>query len=67
MKHVNKKSGKQELRWQTKKSGGNFVDKWHAYRNLHAHATIEIARSFFQIRRYCWYKHIIEGSKIFPI
>ncbi|MFI3187913.1 MAG: permease-like cell division protein FtsX [Methylococcaceae bacterium] len=38
MKHVNKKSGKQELRWQTKKSGGNFVDKWHAYRNLHAHA-----------------------------
>jgi cell division transport system permease protein len=38
MKHVNKKSGKQEPRWQTKISGGNFVDKFHAYRNLHAHA-----------------------------
>ncbi|TRW96464.1 permease-like cell division protein FtsX [Candidatus Methylobacter oryzae] len=39
MKHVvNKKVGKQEPRWQTKISGGNFVDKFHAYRNLHAHA-----------------------------
>jgi len=38
MKHVNKKSVKQEPRWQTKTSGGNFVDKFHAYRNLHAHA-----------------------------
>ncbi len=39
MKHVvNKKAGKQEPRWQTKISGGNFVDKFHAYRNLHAHA-----------------------------
>jgi cell division transport system permease protein len=38
MKYVNKKSGKQEQRWQTKISGGNFVDKFHAYRNLHAHA-----------------------------
>lgn len=38
MKHVNKKPGKQEPRWQTKISGGNFVDKFHAYRNLHAHA-----------------------------
>jgi len=37
MKHVNKKPGKQE-HWQTKISGGNFVDKLHAYRNLHAHA-----------------------------
>ncbi len=38
MRHVvNKKPGKQE-RWQTKNSGGNFVDKFHAYRNLHAHA-----------------------------
>ena len=39
MRHVvnKKKSGKQE-RWQTKISGGNFVDKFHAYRNLHAHA-----------------------------
>lgn len=38
MKHVNKKPGKQEPRWQTKISGGNFVDKFHAYRNLHAQA-----------------------------
>jgi len=38
MKHVNKKPGKQEPRWQTKISGGNLVDKFHAYRNLHAHA-----------------------------
>lgn len=38
MKHAKKKSGKQEARWQTKASGGNFVDKFHAYRNLHAHA-----------------------------
>ncbi len=38
MKHVNKKPVKQEPRWQTKTSGGNFVDKFHAYRNLHAHA-----------------------------
>ncbi len=37
MRHVNKRPGKQE-RWQTKISGGNFVDKFHAYRNLHAHA-----------------------------
>lgn len=37
MKHVNKKPNKQEG-WQTKISGGNFVDKFHAYRNLHAHA-----------------------------
>ncbi len=44
MKHVNKrpvrpaKPVKQEPRWQTKVSGGNFVDKFHAYHNLHAHA-----------------------------
>lgn len=38
MKQVNKKPGKQEPRWQTKISGGNFVDKFRAYRNLHAHA-----------------------------
>jgi cell division transport system permease protein len=38
MKHVHKKPGKQEPRWQTKISGGNLVDKFHAYRNLHAHA-----------------------------
>lgn len=38
MKHVNKKSVKQESRWQTKNSGGNFVDKFHAYRNHHAQA-----------------------------
>ncbi|MGZ5009444.1 MAG: permease-like cell division protein FtsX [Methylobacter sp.] len=38
MKHVNKKLGKQEPRWQTKNSGGNFVDKFHAYRNHHAQA-----------------------------
>jgi len=38
MKHVHKKNGKQEPRWQTKISGGNLVDKFHAYRNLHAHA-----------------------------
>ncbi len=38
MKHVNKKPGKQEPRWQTKTSGGNFVDKFHAYRNHHAQA-----------------------------
>ena len=37
MKHVNKKPNKQDGR-QTKQSGGNFVDKFHAYRNLHAHA-----------------------------
>ncbi|WP_340122564.1 permease-like cell division protein FtsX [Methylobacter svalbardensis] len=37
MKHVTKKPIKQE-RWQTKISGGNFADKFHAYRNLHAHA-----------------------------
>jgi len=38
MKHVNKKPVKQEPRWQTKQSGGNFVDKFHAYRNHHAQA-----------------------------
>lgn len=38
MKHVNKKPVKQEPRWQTKNSGGNFVDKFHAYRNHHAQA-----------------------------
>lgn len=38
MKYVNKKSVKQEPRWQTKNSGGNFVDKFHAYRNHHAQA-----------------------------
>ena len=37
MKYANKKSVKSD-RWQTKKAGGNFVDKWHAYKNLHAHA-----------------------------
>jgi len=37
MKYANKKPVKSE-RWQTKKAGGNFVDKWHAYKNLHAHA-----------------------------
>ncbi|WP_432741976.1 permease-like cell division protein FtsX [Methylobacter sp. G7] len=37
MRHVTKKPIKQE-RWQTKISGGNFVDKLYAYRNLHAHA-----------------------------
>jgi len=37
MKQVTKKPIKQE-RWQTKISGGNFADKFHAYRNLHAHA-----------------------------
>lgn len=38
-KHVNKKPVKQEPpRWQTKNSGGNFVDKFHAYRNHHAQA-----------------------------
>jgi cell division transport system permease protein len=37
MKHVNKNQIKQD-RWQTKTSGGNFVDKLHAYRDLHAHA-----------------------------
>jgi cell division transport system permease protein len=37
MRPVKKKSAMQG-RWQTKISGGNFVDKWHAYRNLHAHA-----------------------------
>jgi len=37
MKHVNKKPNKKEG-GQTKISGGNFVDKFHAYRNLHAHA-----------------------------
>jgi cell division transport system permease protein len=37
MKHVNKKPNKKEG-GQTKVSGGNFVDKFHAYRNLHAHA-----------------------------
>lgn len=38
MKHVNKKSVRQEPRWQTKNSGGNFVDKFHAYRSHHAQA-----------------------------
>ena len=38
MRQVTKKTVKQEPRWQTKRSGGNFVDKFHAYRNLHAHA-----------------------------
>ncbi len=38
MKHATKKPVKQEQRWQTKMSGGNFVDKLYAYRNLHAHA-----------------------------
>jgi cell division transport system permease protein len=37
LKHVNKKPEKQE-RWQTKRSGGNLVDKFHAYRNHHAQA-----------------------------
>ena len=37
MKHDSKKLNKAE-RWQTKKSGGNFIDKWHAYKNIHAHA-----------------------------
>jgi cell division transport system permease protein len=37
MKHVNEKPAKQE-RFQTKQSGGNYADKLHAYRNLHAHA-----------------------------
>lgn len=37
MKHVKKRPNRQE-RWQTKISGGNFVDKFHAYRNIHAHA-----------------------------
>lgn len=36
MKQV-KKTGRQD-RWQTRKSGGNLADKFHAYRNLHAHA-----------------------------
>lgn len=39
MKRVNRKRNKQE-HWQTKRSGGNFVDKFHAYRNLHAHALL---------------------------
>lgn len=38
MKQVTKKPNKPEQRWQTKQAGGNFVDKFHAYRNLHAHA-----------------------------
>jgi cell division transport system permease protein len=38
MKQVIKKSNKPEQRWQTKISGGNLVDKFHAYRNIHAHA-----------------------------
>lgn len=38
MKYTKKKPVKQEPRWQTRISGGNFVDKFHAYRNLHAHA-----------------------------
>jgi len=39
MRHaVNRKKPNRQERWQTKKSGGNFVDKFHAYRNLHAHA-----------------------------
>ncbi len=38
MRQTTKKTVKQEPRWQTKRSGGNFVDKFHAYRNLHAHA-----------------------------
>jgi len=37
MKHVTKKPSKQEG-WQTKQPGGNFVDKFHAYRNHHAQA-----------------------------
>lgn len=37
MKHVNKNQIKQD-RGQTKTSGGNFIDKLHAHRNLHAHA-----------------------------
>jgi cell division transport system permease protein len=37
MNHGSKKQNKPE-RLQTRKSGGNFVDKWHAYKNLHAHA-----------------------------
>lgn len=37
MKHVTKKQNKPE-RWQTKQSGGNFVDKLHAYKHQHAHA-----------------------------
>lgn len=37
MKHVNKNQIKQD-RGQTKTSGGSFVDKLHAHRNLHAHA-----------------------------
>ncbi len=38
MKHTHKKPVKPEQRWQTKISGGNLVDKFHAYRNIHAHA-----------------------------
>ncbi len=37
MKHTNKNQIKQD-HWQTKTSGGNLVDKLHAYRDLHAHA-----------------------------
>lgn len=50
MKHVNKKPGKQEPRWQTKNSGGNFVDKLHAYRNLHAHALFSSLGRLFASR-----------------
>ncbi|MGZ8241102.1 MAG: permease-like cell division protein FtsX, partial [Methylobacter sp.] len=37
MKQVKKAQARQEIR-QTQTSGGNFVDKLHAYRDLHAHA-----------------------------
>ncbi|MGZ8164279.1 MAG: permease-like cell division protein FtsX [Methylobacter sp.] len=37
MKQVKKAQARQEVR-QTQTSGGNFVDKLHAYRDLHAHA-----------------------------
>ena len=40
MKHVSKKNSKQEPRGQTKTSGGNFVDKFHAYRSHHAQALL---------------------------
>ena len=35
---INKKKIKPEQRWQTKISGGNLADRFHAYRNIHAHA-----------------------------
>jgi cell division transport system permease protein len=38
MKYAHKRPVRQEPRWQTKISGGNLVDKFHAYRNHHAQA-----------------------------